>query len=110
VSISALEIRRARKALDAFCAQRNTLSSGSERLVCDQQQNALLVGQYVPPENEGNPQHFRALVRLSYEQGCWRVFLSNSGGGWQPYPPLPEADNVQAIIEELEQAPLHVHW
>jgi hypothetical protein len=36
--------------------------------------------------------------------------MSDSDGRWQPYPHLQEADDVQRILAEFDQAPLHVHW
>jgi hypothetical protein len=48
-------------------------------------------------------------LRLHLENGRWLLSVP-SAGGWQPYPPRPEAAGIEAVIDELEQAPLHVHW
>ena len=53
---------------------------------------------------------FRALVRISYEDGRWYLFWPQHSGAWRPFPHPPRADTIQAVVEALEQAPLHVHW
>jgi hypothetical protein len=50
------------------------------------------------------------LVRLAFNDGKWFLYWCGQGGDWTPYPHLPETDSVQRIIDELEQAPLHVYW
>jgi hypothetical protein len=96
-----LELQRARKELERFCRRRNALTAGGSawRLV-GTGNDWFIHG----PAGGGGP-----LLRLSFAHDRWLVFVP-VGEGWQPYPPLPEATAVTAVIDELEQAPLHVHW
>lgn len=96
MSISVLALQRARKQLDAFCAQR---SGAGNALVCQPEDGGLLL-QY-----DG-----RALVRLQLEETQWRIFWRRDDGQWAPWPHLPVCDDIQQVIDELEQAPLHIHW
>ncbi|HHO69425.1 MAG TPA: DUF3024 domain-containing protein, partial [Gammaproteobacteria bacterium] len=40
----------------------------------------------------------------------WQLHWPRTGGDWQPWPHLPKYTDLQGIADELEQAPLHVHW
>ena len=111
MTVRVLELQRARKVLDEFCARRNALLSGSAALLCCSQEGGrLLIGETAPLEKTGVTGRFRALVRLSYKDGRWHLFWPLQGGAWRPYPHLPQVETIQAVVEELEQAPLHVHW
>lgn len=96
MSVSVLELQRARKQLDAFCAQRN--GSGSE-LTCRPEGDSLLL------QHNG-----QSLVRLQLDGTQWRIFWRRDDGQWAPWPHLPVSADIQRVIEELEQAPLHIHW
>lgn len=102
VNISVLEMQRARKMLEALCTRRNSFAAHPDRkLRCCQESGELFIGDSDP---------FRSIVKLRHEAGGWRVFVRMESGGWNVYPHLPYADDLQAVIDELEQAPLHVHW
>ena len=111
MSVCQLEYQRARRALDQFCARRNARTSGGvSRLIYRQHGEELLIGELGELRKSAGGEGFRALVRLSYQDERWRLFWPLQGGDWQPYPHLRQAGSIQAVIEELEQAPLHVHW
>ena len=106
-----LEVQRARKALQAFCARCNTLrSAGQARLVCRGEANAVEILETGGPGAQDRVAGARAVLRLSYDNGVWQVYWSRNNGAWEPYPHLAQADSMDRIIDELEQAPLHVHW
>ncbi len=96
MSISILAMQRARKQLNTFCVQRS--GTGNE-LACLPEDDSLLL-QY----------NGRALVKLQLEDAQWHIFWRRDDGQWAPWPHLPVCDDIQRVIEELEQAPLHVHW
>ena len=96
MSISVLALQRARKQLEVFCAQRQ--GSGSE-LRCQLQDDSLIL-----------QQNGQSLVRLQLDGAQWRVFWRRDEAQWEPWLHLPVCDDIQQVIEELEQAPLHVHW
>ena len=111
MTVSVLELQRARKVLDEFCARRNALlSAPAARLRCRREGDKLLIGETVQREKTRDNGRFQALVQLCYKAGRWYLFWPQAGGDWRPYPPLPHTDTIQAVVEELEQAPLHVHW
>ena len=96
MSISLLALQRARKQLDAFCLQRS--QPGSE--LCCQAEDGSLILLY----------RGQAVVRLQLDGNQWRVFWRRDDRQWVPWPHLPVCDDIRQVIEELEQAPLHVHW
>ena len=110
MSVSPLEFQRARKLLESFCERRSTSSGSTAKLSCQQKGDSLLIGEAAGPEDSSGAVCFRPLVKLAYRNERWFLFWPQAGGGWQPWPHLPEVASVQTVIDELEQAPLHVHW
>ena len=110
MSVSVLEFQRARRVLEEFCTRRNArLPATAGRLMCRQEGDSLLIGETARQKETVDGDHFQALVQLSYQAGSWSLYWPQEGG-WRPYPHLPQAGTIQAVVEELEQAPLHVHW
>ena len=109
-TVSLLEIQRARKLLQSFCERRSASSGSNAQLSCQQQGDSLLIGEVAAADSPSGAGHFRPLVKLDYRNDRWLLFWSRGSGDWQPWPHLSEAESVQMIIDELEQAPLHVHW
>jgi len=108
MTVSHLELRRAHKLLAPFCQRRSTAPGSKAQLSCQQEGDSLLIGERTgAKQREGA---FRPLVKLDYRKGRWFLYWQERGKGWQPWPHLREAPSIQAIIDELEQAPLHVHW
>lgn len=111
MAVVSLEIKRARQALERFCAERNSALQNTGRFLCCQQQDdALVLAESSGPAASAVPAVSIPLVRLHYRDARWFLYWRTPGGAWAPYPHLPETDNVQRIVDELEQAPLHVHW
>ena len=111
VPVDMLEVQRARKVLQAFCARRNQSRSASQaHLVCRAQGSVIEMLETDGLDRPGRPADTYALLRLFYERGVWRIYWWRDTCAWEPYPHLPEADSVNRVIDELEQAPLHVHW
>lgn len=80
------------------------------QLRCQQEGDSLLITEVTRSDQSSGVERSRPLVKLDYRDNRWFLFWPQEGGGWQPWPHLPEAASVQAVIDELEQAPLHVHW
>ena len=103
MTTSELEVQRARRYLADFCRRRNTLAgAGQWRL--SEQDDALVVDELESPGGRRSP-----VLRLRFERGRWFLEVP-AAGGWRPYPPRPEAPGIEVVVNELEQAPLHVHW
>ncbi len=100
--VTLLEIRRAQRLLEDFCQQRSAAPGSNTRLGCQQKGDSLLIGVLGEP--------FRPLVKLVYREQRWFLYWQSRSGDWQPWPHLNSAGSFQAVIDELEQAPLHVHW
>ncbi len=96
MSLSVLALQRARKQLDVFCRQHS--SPGSE-LGCRPAGDSLLL-------------HYRGqeVVKLQLNEARWHIFWHRDDGQWVPWPHLPVCDDIKQVIEQLDQAPLHVHW
>jgi hypothetical protein len=104
MTTSVLELQRARNQLATFCSRRNRLSRG----VCEWRVSEDN-GEFVIAEVDMRNAHSSPLLRLHFANGRWLLAVP-AAGGWQPYPPRPEVAGIDAVIDELEQAPLHVHW
>lgn len=96
MSVSVLALQRARKQLEAFCAARQGPGS---KLHCQLQDDSLIL-----------QQNGQSLVRLRLDGTQWKVFWRRDDTQWEPWPHLPACHDIQRVIEELEQAPLHIHW
>jgi hypothetical protein len=109
VTLSVIDLQRTRKAVEGFCTRRSR--GQMRRLACHTEGNDILI---VETSLRGggrlHGKRLRALVRLRYANPGWRVFWPRDNGMWEPYQPLPFTESIQDVIDELEQAPLHVHW
>ena len=110
MSVSLLELQRARKLLESFCERRSAWSGSNAKLRCQQEGDSLLIGEVCRPDRPSGGGGFRPLVKVACRNERWFLFWRQEGVGWQIWPHLPEAGSVEMIIDELEQAPLHVHW
>ena len=104
---SLLELRRARKRLEAFCRERNYSGRAGPTWCLSQNDTAFVISERTPgcAEHEAVP-----VLRLCFDDGRWFLSVPTAAGRWRAYPPRPEADSIDVVIEDLEQAPLHVHW
>ncbi|VAW77665.1 hypothetical protein MNBD_GAMMA15-1461 [hydrothermal vent metagenome] len=96
MNVSNLALQRAKRQLESFCVER---SCPGDTLTCLLENDSLLLA-----NNE------QALVRLQLDGARWRIFWRRDKGQWEPWPHLPVCDDMQQVIEQLDQAPLHVHW
>lgn len=96
-----LALQRARRQLQAWCARRNARLEPGHAWCLTAQGETFLVeacAGAVP------------VFRLCFKAPHWQLFIPRADGGWHPYAPRPEVTSVEAVIDELEQAPLHIHW
>jgi len=101
MTLSELELQRARKQLETCCRQRNAQGNDAARWCLSEAGGAFEIR-----ECAGDS----AVLRLCFQDGRWLLFVPAAEGGWRSYPPRPEAATIDAVINELEQAPLHIHW
>lgn len=99
-----LELQRARKQLEAFCRQRNRSGMVGSEWCLSQHGSEFLISEY------GARHKAAPVLRLRFDDGRWFLSVPLAGDRWQAYAPRPEACSIDAVIKELEQAPLHVHW
>lgn len=99
-NLSSLELQRARKQLDSWCRRRNRQPAAGGAWCLESGDSDLLL------RTCGGP----AVLRLCRNERGWLLLVPVGAGGWLPYPGLPQAGSIDAVIEELEQAPLHIHW
>jgi len=110
MSASLLEFQRARKLLESFCERRNASSGSNTQLSCQEEGDSLLIGEVTGSDKRSDAERFRPLVKLDHRNDRWFLFWPQQSRGWRPWPHLSESASVQTVIDELEQAPLHVHW
>lgn len=96
-----LELQRARRRLESFCTARNRAGNTTGDWCLNEEQGALIV-------RAGG--RGAAVMRLCPCGAGWSLSVPGPGGGWRPYPARPEAPDIETVIAELEQAPLHIHW
>lgn len=96
-----LEAARARRTLQAYCRQRTDIAGVGEPWVLQSDADGYLGVRVGRVE----------ILRLEpLPHGGWRLQVPLSDGIWQPWGPRPTAESIEAVLEELEQMPLHVHW
>lgn len=109
--VDLLELQRARKVLETFCAKRNlALRGAGKQLGCLRDGPDLLLVETRLPGTSPVERGISPLVRLVFRDNCWFLFCPDQRGGWTPYPHLSRAKSIGIVLDELEQAPLHVHW
>lgn len=101
--VADLELRRARRLLQEFCAARAGLHCRCEANAVEILETGVGTGQAA--SNAAHP-----LLRIVHEAAVWKLYWWRDNGCWEAYPHLPQADSVLSVMDELEQAPLHVHW
>ena len=101
--VTDLELRRAYRLLQEFCA-------GRRGLRCRCAADAVEVLEDGAVVSQASTGAARPLLRIAHDEGVWRLYWLRDNGSWEPYPQLPQADSILSVVAELEQAPLHVHW
>jgi hypothetical protein len=102
MTVALLELQRARNRLAAFCRRHNVLPTSTAEWRLHEYSDGFLLSQ-------GGAGSAVDAVRLQFTAGRWLLSVP-APNGWRPYPPRPAADDIESVIDELEQAPLHVHW
>lgn len=110
MNLSLLELQRARKQLQVYCDQRNRGTGSRTRWSTLEVDNCFLIARSGRFDNKGRVLPEQALLKLCYRHAVWQLFVPRAQGDWLPYPPRPEVKNFDQVLQELDQAPLHVHW
>lgn len=110
VNLALLELQRARKQLHAYCEHRNRGTNSSTRWSTREVDQCFLITRSGKFDRKGRVLPEQALLKLCYRGEVWQLFLPRAQGDWMPYPPKPEMENFGQVLEELDQAPLHIHW
>ena len=61
-------------------------------------------------DSQGRALPEMTVLKICYQDTGWQLFVPQAQGGWMPYAPRPEVEHFEQILEELDQAPLHIHW
>lgn len=112
MTVVSLLLLRAQKQLEAFCRQRNAQEGTVvDGLYCLQDsENTLIILRTRSQEQNSGAGNRQVLLRLVLEGLQWRLYWPRENGQWEAYAQLPVATDINEVIKELEQAPLHVHW
>jgi len=97
---SGLEQQRLRKCLAAWCRERNALLNESPHWCLSGQGGESLISVCGSGER---------VLRIVFNEDHWCLFIP-AAAGWLPYPARPGVATIDELIDELEQAPLHIHW
>lgn len=54
--------------------------------------------------------HPRFEVRLDARAGRWQLWRACPAGGWEPYVPLPDTPDVDALLAEIAADPTAALW
>lgn len=104
MTIHSLILQRAQKLMSEFCQRRST-SSLKLQLLRDGEHLVIM------QSNPGATDRIdRAMLQFRYIDNQWDLYWMRNDGNWEAYPSLPNAGTIEDIINELEQAPLHIHW
>lgn len=98
--------------LDAFCQRRNAQAGTLQGVLCCRQEseNVLILMHERASHRNPTADDRQELLRLVLDGSQWQLYWSRSDGVWEVYAQLPCAPDIDRVIDELEQAPLHVHW
>jgi hypothetical protein len=99
-----LDFQRARRALDEYCQRQSQLHNSAPLLV-ESSLPCLTLVKVDRRSNEFSPQ-----FKCCFKKEGWFIFYPDRDGVWLAYPNLPFAKGFQQVVDELERAPLHVHW
>jgi Protein of unknown function (DUF3024) len=110
VTLSLLELQRARKQLKVYCDNRNRGKSSATGWSAREMDECFLISRRGRFDSKGRALPEQMLLKLCYRGEVWQLFLPRAQGDWLPYPPRPEVENFDQVLRELDQAPLHVHW
>lgn len=52
------------------------------------------------------------VAKLTYVQttGKWRLYWRNRNQKWKTYPRIPESDNIEVLLREIDQDPWNLFW
>lgn len=105
-----VEYRRAMRWLSGYCKQHNATGSSPRRLLCNSDAPCIMLAELMRQEDSGQVTSSVYKLKLCLDGNAWHIFYPGNDGSWKSYPNLPEASEWQRVVQELEQAPLHVHW
>lgn len=104
ISYNEIEFQRARGALEGYCCKLN-VSRNTRSLLVESSPPCLLLSELDGNNGQPHPQ-----LKCCLQEGAWNVYYPGREGAWNVYANLPEVREFQQLIDELERAPLHVHW
>lgn len=110
MTLALLELQRARKQLRAYCERRNRGTNPVARWSAQEFERCFQITRSGKADSQGRALPDVLVLRLCYQDDSWQLFVPNARGDWLPYPPLPRVERFEQVIDELDQAPLHVHW
>lgn len=104
ISYNEIAFQRARHVLEGYCSQQNEFRK-TRSLLVESSPPCLLLSERDRKNGQAHPQ-----LKCCLQADAWNLYYPGREGDWNIYSSLPEVRDIQQLIDELERAPLHVHW
>ncbi|VAW73779.1 hypothetical protein MNBD_GAMMA13-521 [hydrothermal vent metagenome] len=96
--------------MQVYCDQRNRGTNPIARWSTREANDCFVISREGGFDKQGRALPDMTVLKICYQEHNWQLFVPHAQGGWVPYAPKPQVEHLEQIFEELDQAPLHIHW
>jgi len=114
VALSEFELKRCRKLMDAWLEKkRPPVHIRSQRDVAYRVKNqSIEIFEIRPAWDDPSRTMETPIAKTTWvkTQRCWKVYWMRADLKWHGYEPLPQVENLEAFLEELNNDPYCCFW